>query len=386
MNIKNTRDNFVVGQEAEIKGRVTAVRTFGKLSFIVVEDRDSHIQVVLQGKEGIPSNWDIIRAKGLMKPTQKGELSIWVDSVEVIAKCDGDLPNKWEGFTDKEIRYSKRHLDLIDSRQSREIFVARSNIISIIRTELNHDGFIELETPVLGLTASGADAKPFITKHNALDREMHLRIATEVALKKAIIGGMERVFEAGRIFRNEGIDQTHNPEFTSIEIYQAYAGLDEMKELFSKLMSTFAVEFGSSSFSENDWNNIITPNGIPIFEYDDLVSKYGENFDKHLQDLCFVTGQPLEQTPLCKARADGKADRFEVYAKGMELANAYNELTDANEQAKRLNGANDDGLVEAMRYGMPPTGGIGIGIDRLVMYLLNIDSIREVILFPTSRK
>jgi lysyl-tRNA synthetase class 2 len=206
--------------------------------------------------------------------------------------------------------------------------------------------------------------------HNSLKKDMYLRIATEIPLKKALIGGFERVYEIGKIFRNEGIDKTHNPEFTSIELYQSYSGLNDMKNLFLEILELFGIKNSD----------------IPVFEYDDLIEKYGEDFDEHLQDLCFVVGQPIEQTPLCKMRSDGKADRFEVFANGYEIANAYNEINDWKEQEKRFDGTEDDGLIEAMKYGMPPTGGMGIGIDRLLMYLTNTNFIRDVIMFPTSAK
>jgi lysyl-tRNA synthetase class 2 len=350
-----------------------------KLAFLTLQDREAKIQLAITDPNIIvPQRWDIIKAVGIQKPSDTGELTIWCTGVEILARCEAPLPDNKSGvITDPELIHKKRYIDLLVNEKSRNVFLARSRIISAIREFLDGHGFIEIETPILGEIPSGATALPFVTKHNSLHRDMYLRIATEVALKKAIIGGFEKVYEIGRIFRNEGIDNSHNPEFTSIELYQAYANLDDMKNLFEKILLDI---------------HYLTDCGyqVPAFEYDELMKngkpEIEDNIPVSASTICYVQGQPLAETPLCKARPDGKADRFEAFARGMEIANAYNELTDAKEQALRFNGANDDGLVEALKYGMPPCGGMGIGIDRLVMIATGATSIRDVILFPTSRE
>jgi lysyl-tRNA synthetase class 2 len=366
MNIKEVVDNFSEGQAVKVAGRVKFIRTFGKLSFIKIEDLDGVIQIGLQGKQILPEAWDIISVDGTTGFTKTKEPTIWTTSYELIAKCQGDKAEKFHGLQDKGLIYFTRCMGLISNMELVRVLLTRSQIVSKIRRFLEGKKFIEIETPVLSKQATGATAKPFITHCDSLGNDMYLRIATEIGLKKAIISGFERVFEIGKIFRNEGIDHTHNPEFTSIEIYQSYAGLKDMSILFAEII-------------ENITGNKVD---IPWFEYDELVAKHGIEFDDKLQQLCFVTGQPIEQTPLCKMRVDGKADRFEVYAEGFELANAYNEINTYEEQSGRMKDGEDDGLLEALKYGMPPTGGMGIGIDRLIMYLTNTKSIKDIIFLP----
>jgi lysyl-tRNA synthetase class 2 len=371
-----------------VAGRVVLLRKLSKkLTFLTLQDRDARIQVALRSPD-VPSMWDVICVNGDLQPSDTGELTIWAQSFTLSARPLDRVPDKFHGITDKELAYKERYLDLICNEQSRNVLLARSKIISQTRQFLWERGFVEIETPVLAETPSGATAKPFATRSEALHQDMYLRIATEIALKKAIVGGFERVFEIGKVFRNEGIDRTHNPEFTSLELYQVVGGvrtngwgssevglcLDEMKRLLSELL--YAVKVADSI------------SDIPEYEHDDLVAKYGPEFEKNIpsQGVFLVTGYPLADSPLCRARADGKACRFEAFARGMEIANAYDELTDPEEQARRLAGANDDGLVKALRYGMPPTGGMGIGIDRLVMLATGAESIRDVIMFPTRRE
>jgi len=380
MHIAYHRTYFQAGQNATVYGRVMLVRKLSKkLTFLTLQDRDAKIQLAITDPIiTVPQRWDTVKATGVMNPSDTGELTIWCRSIEILARCEAPLPDNKSGvITDPALIHKKRYIDLLVNEQSRNIFLSRSRIISTIRQVLDGRGFIEIETPVLGETPSGATAQPFVTKHNSLHRDMYLRIATEVALKKAIVGGFEKVYEIGRIFRNEGIDNSHNPEFTSIELYQAYANLDDMKNLFEKIL--FDIHYLTDCGYQ-----------VPAFEYDDLIKngkpEIEENIPVSASTICYVQGQPLAETPLCKARADGKADRFEAFARGMEIANAYNELNDAKEQAARLAGVNDDGLVEALKYGMPPCGGMGIGIDRLVMIATGATSIRDVILFPTSRE
>jgi lysyl-tRNA synthetase class 2 len=379
MNIKYTRErNYAY---SAVHGRVMLVRKLSKkFAFLTLQDRDAKIQIALLGEipaDQYPQRWDIIKAEGEVKPSDTGELTIWCQKgVTILARCQAPLPdNKSGNIQDTDLIYKKRYIDLLITEKSRNVFLTRSRMISQIRRFLEDRDYVEIETPILGDTPSGATAQPFVTKHNSLHRDMYLRIATEVALKKAIVGGFERVFEIGRIFRNEGIDNTHNPEFTSIELYQAYANLSDMKNLLCDLLIQLKI--------------VQDDEKIPEFEYDDLMKNGGEvedNIPAESRKICLVNGQPLSETPLCKAREDGKADRFEAFANGFEIANAYNELTDPQEQALRLSGANDDGLVEALKYGMPQCGGMGIGIDRLVMLATGAESIRDVILFPTSRE
>jgi len=370
MNIIETLENFTEGRTAVVYGRATQIRTLSKkLSFVVLEDTNASIQIGVRSSN-IPGKYDIVRASGQMLRSKTGELTIWDDNPEVIAKCNGDLPS-FDGITNPEVAREKRHVQLMTNKEMRDTFVFRSKAIATIRRYLNDRGFLELETPILSREASGANATPFVTKSEALNCDFHLRIATEIPLKRALIAGFERVYEIGRIFRNEGIDATHSPEFTSIELYQSFVGLPVMRMLLLDILS----ELGGTGYSEPE-----------SYEYDDLVRRFGVDFDIHLIKPTFVYGHPANDTPLCKLRPeDGKCDRFEFFMNGFEIANAYNELTDPVEQSQRLAGKNDDGLVEALKYGMPPTGGMGIGIDRLIMALRGVNDIRDVILYPTKR-
>ena len=369
MNIGNVLDNFTEGQEATIYGRVIRVRTLSKkLAFIVVEDTHHSMQVGIRS-QNVPSRLDIVKVTGIMKLSQTGELTIWDECPTIIVRNEGDLPSH-TGITNAESAREKRCLQILTSPQIRKQILFRSRLIKNIRSLLDVRGFIELETPILSEVSSGANAKPFITTSEALNQNFFLRIATEIHLKKSLISGFERVYEIGKIFRNEGIDRIHNPEFTSIELYQSFAGLTEMKEIITTILYDITG---------------ITASSIRSYEYDELVAKYGIDFDSHLIEPTFVYGHPSDDTPLCKLREDGRCDRFEFFMSGYEIANAYNELTDHKEQLIRLNGKEDDGLVEALKYGMPPTGGMGIGIDRLVMALTNTDNIADVILFPSKR-
>lgn len=369
MNIQHTRTNFTEGKVASVSGRVMQVRTLSKkLAFIVVEDTYAKIQVGIRS-QNVPSRLDIIQATGEMKKSQTGELTVWDENPVIIVKNEGDLPSH-EGITNLDVAREKRCLQILTTPEIKKRLLLRSKVITQIRSLLDRREFVELETPILSNVPSGATAKPFITKSEALNQDFFLRIATEIHLKKALIAGFERVYEIGKIFRNEGIDRTHNPEFTSIELYQSFAGLYEMKEIMILLLSE------------------LSDRKVCVFkdlEYDDVVAKFGLDFDSHLIEPTFVYGHPANDAPLCKLRPDGKCDRFEFYMNGFEIANAYNELTDYKEQAIRLNGKGDDGLVEALKYGMPPTGGMGIGIDRLVMALSNTDNIADVIMFPSKR-
>lgn len=368
-NINQLKQTFDQNLEKHVtvRGRVRFVRSFGKLSFVAIQGDESWIQIGFRGiaEDNLPRLWDIIQVSGTTGYTKKGEATVWATEYDLIAKCEGDRPEKYLGIKDTGQALRHRYVDMISDPDLVSRLLTRSRIVSKIRRFLEDRNYFEVETPVLSNAPTGADAKPFITHHNALSRDLYLRIATETSLKKLIVGGIDRVFEIGKIFRNEGVDKTHNPEFTSIELYQAYANLEDMMQLFKDLL----VELGLTV-------------DIPVYEYDEIVSKYGEDFDEQLQEICFVTGQPIEQTPLCKVRADGKADRFEVYAGGFEIANAFNEINTYAEQSQRIKPGEDDGLLDALKYGMPPTGGMGIGIDRLVMYIVKTNDIRDVIAFP----
>ena len=385
MVIKHVHSGFRAELPAVVDGRVKFVRTFGNLTFLRIQDAESEIQIGLRGQwDNIPNLLDWIRVQGVTGFTKTGEKTIWAEKLTILAKCEGDLPGKFHGLKDWETIYQKPYLRIIDDHNHAERLIKRSKIILAIRNYLDSRGFIEIETPILSNTPSGADARPFTTHHNALGRDMYLRIATEVALKKAIVAGIPKVFEIGKIFRNEGIDKSHSPEFTSIEIYDATIEVDS----YYRLIVMMGLVKNIYQVCKDAIGEPINPCDLsfPIYEYDDLVSQYGEDFDSHLIEPTFVIGQPIEQTPLCKAREDGKAQRFEFFANGYEIANAFDEVNTYAEQSSRIREGEDDGLLEALKYGMPNTAGLGIGIDRLVMWLTNTSHIRDVQCFPLSNQ
>lgn len=419
-----------------IAGRVVLRRDAGKkLIFLTVQDRSDKMQVainasVLPDMEAFRKNisvFDVMGFEGDLSVSNSGEPTLWATAAPVFfAKSLLPAPDKMEGVSDKEMKYRHRYLDLVCNHDSMRRFMARSQIISQIRQLLANRRFVEVETPVLQAVANGATARPFETKLNALDLGMTLRIATEIALKKLLVGGMERIYEIGRIFRNEGIDKTHNPEFTSIELYQAYAGLDDMRLLCQEIanvaqMGSFAgklekdrnpLRFEQREFLDlirehagikDVWDPVETRNVLrekrrieekqPVdlskekdeAVLDDLFSEFVES---KLQSPCFVFHQPIGLSPLCAPSADPRlAERFEMYMNGMEIANAYQELNDPVEQRKRLvaQGIVDEEFIEALEYGMPSAGGLGIGIDRLVMAVTGAETIKDVILFPMMR-
>jgi lysyl-tRNA synthetase class 2 len=368
MNIANTLNNFTENSLTTVKGRVKRIRTLSKkLTFLVVEDIFDSIQIGVRSCD-IPKLFDIVECQGVMKLSQTGEKTVWCEKPIVLSENNGDLPN-FKGLTDGKLKTEKRFLDILTNPGLKKNLLSRSLIIQKLRQVLWAQNYLEIETPILSNVPSGAAAEPFITRFNALNENFYLRIATEIPLKKAIVAGFEKVFEIGKIFRNEGIDKTHNPEFTSIEMYSSYSDLEEMKDF----IICFLGEFGIKDFD--------------YVEYDELISLYGEDFDKKLIKPTFVYGQPIEQTPLCARRPDGKANRFEFFMSGFEVANAYQEITDYQEQSQRFenNLEKDDGLCEALKYGCPKLAGMGIGIDRLIMVLNKIDNIADVIMFPTKR-
>lgn len=440
--IVNNFNEDIAAKGFTVAGRVSALRGHGKAAFLDLRDATGKIQVHLRkdsvGEEGWKvfshvSIGDLLGVSGGVGKTRTGEITVFADRFTLLTKSLRPLPEKWHGLKDPEIRYRRRYLDLIANPKVREIFTRRSRIISSMRRYLDGRGYLEVETPMMHAIPGGASARPFVTHHNALNMRLYMRIALEIPLKKLLVGGMERVYEIGRVFRNEGIDAQHNPEFSLLELYHAYGDLRTMMELTESMVSHLAQEAAGATripFGERELN--LTP-PWPRLDYFELLRKhagvdptqddalraklaerridaagmsrvdlidkvFGEYVEPHLQDAVFVTGQPIEMTPLCKEdpARPGHADRFEAYVAGMELANAYSELNDPIEQRKRLvaqaggdemsrEGKVDEDFLQAMETGMPPAGGLGIGIDRLIMLLTNSPTIREVILFPLLR-
>ncbi len=434
------------GKEVEAKGRVMVIRGHGKASFVVVRAFSSDIQLYFRFdnlgeekynffKKSIDAG-DFIGVRGVLFKTHTGEITVEVKDFVLLSKAVRLLPEKWHGVKDPELRYRKRYLDLISNRDVMELFVNRSRIIDAIRTFLKSKGFLEVETPMLQPVAGGAVAKPFITHYNALDQDMYLRIAPELYLKRLIVGGFEKIFELNRNFRNEGISTKHNPEFTMMEVYWAYADYKEMMKLTEELIYTTAKEtigketiqfkgdeinlsppFRRISFKEafekytnvdmeelkdpENSKEILNKLDIRMDKTETFGNVVNEIFDKKVEvnfiQPTFVYDYPIEISPLAKRnKTDPHAvDRFELFIGGMELANAFSELNDPIDQYERFKKqaearssgeeethVMDMDYVEAMEYGLPPTGGLGIGIDRLIMLLMGKESIREVILFP----
>ena len=438
------------GKTVCLAGRMMSKRIMGKASFANILDYKGGIQVYVRkddvGEEPYADFktmdiGDIIGVAGRVFKTRTGEVSIHAEEVTLLTKSLRPLPEKFHGLKDPELRYRQRFVDLIVNPEVRETFVRRSEIIAEIRSHLNAQGFIEVETPVLNTTASGASARPFITHHNTLDMDMYLRIATELHLKMCIVGGLERVYEIGRIFRNEGMDPTHNPEFTTIELYQAYTDYNGMMALAEDLIShcckkvhgtTKVVYQGTEIDLTAPFRRLTMNEAVKnetgadfwacgsdaeahalakeklgmVFE-DKTMTKgriLAEAFDAFVEDKLiqptFILDYPVEISPLSKRSLDipGLTQRFELFIAGHEYANAFSELNDPIDQRERFvqqameraRGDDEAMMIDedfclALEYGMPPTGGIGIGIDRLVMLLTNCASIRDVLLFPTMK-
>jgi lysyl-tRNA synthetase class 2 len=439
--------------EVAIAGRILVRRVFGKLAFFNLQDDTGAIQLYLDKKRiteqmaDVPNAFntvkqltdigDILGVKGTIKRTEKGELSVYVSHYTMLTKSLLPLPDKWHGLTDTEKRYRQRYVDLIVNPTVRETFRRRAKITAAIRRYLEEQGFIEIETPVLQSEAGGADARPFITYHNTLEMDLYLRIATELPLKRLIVGGFEKVFELGRIFRNEGVSTRHNPEFTTVELYQAYADYHEMMQLAENLITTAAQEvLGTLQITYQGEAIDLTPPWRRITMHELVQEKTGLDFTqfKTLEeaktaarqvgiegvDECqsigkllnecfeqkgeetliqptFVLDYPVEISPLAKPHREkaGLVERFELFIVGRETANAFSELTDPIDQRQRLEAQAarkaagdleaqgvDEDFLTALEHGMPPTGGMGIGIDRLVMLLTDCASIRDAIAFP----
>lgn len=453
---KDIRENFekLQGEEdgaiLKLAGRLMAKRGHGKASFAEILDETGRIQIYFKidvlGEEKyaqfrLLDIGDIIGIEGRVFLTQRGEMTIKVENFELLAKSLRTLPEKFHGLKDIELRYRQRYLDLIMNPDVRETFVKRTKIIQAIRHFLDEKNFLEVETPVMSTIAGGAAARPFITHHNSLDIDLYLRIATELNLKRLVVGGFERVYEMGRIFRNEGLDNRHNPEFTSIEFYQAYAdyndGMNLTEELIQnvaqKILGTTKILYGEENPVEIDLSHVerLTMNdavkkftgkdflaaenldearqmadelGVAYEPHHGIGAILNEVFDakveEHLIQPTFITQHPTEISPLAKRNEKDErvTDRFELYIYGRELANGFSELNDPIDQRNRFMQQlkqrdagdeeahmMDEDFLQALEYGLPPTSGVGIGIDRLVMFLTNAPSIRDVLFFPTMK-
>ncbi|MCU9615261.1 lysine--tRNA ligase [Caldibacillus lycopersici] len=432
----------------EFAGRIMTKRGKGKAGFAHLQDLTGQIQIYVRqdhvGEEQYSvfktaDLGDIVGVKGMVFKTKVGELSIKADEFQMLTKALRPLPDKFHGLKDVEQRYRQRYLDLIVNPESKQTFITRSLIIQSIRRYLDGLGFLEVETPLLHSIAGGAAAKPFITHHNALDMQLYLRIAIELHLKRLIVGGLEKVYEIGRVFRNEGVSTRHNPEFTLLELYEAYADYHDIMNLTENLIAHVAKEvLGTTKIQYGEYEVDLTPNwkrlhmvdaikeftgadfwnemsveearalakehGVEInntMQYGHIVNEFFEQKveDKLIQPT-FIFGHPVEISPLAKKNADDPrfTDRFELFIVGREHANAFTELNDPIDQKERFESQlqeraqgndeahmMDEDFVEALEYGMPPTGGLGIGIDRLIMLLTNSPSIRDVLLFPLMR-
>lgn len=436
------------GKEVYIAGRMMTKRIMGKASFCDIQDKSGKIQVYVNKKlvgEEFYDDFkrydigDIVGIHGIVFKTQKGEISVKASEVVLLSKCLQVLPEKFHGLKDQEVRYRQRYLDLIVNPEIKETFMKRSKVIKAIRDFLDNRDYIETETPILQNIAGGASARPFITHHNTLDIDMYLRIALELPLKRLIVGGFDRVFEIGRVFRNEGMSIKHNPEFTLLELYEAYTdyhGMMELtesliKEVCMKVNGTMEVEYNDTTidfgkpfevitmidsikkYKDIDFNEIKTLEEARKIadeyeiEYEDhhgkgdILAFFFEAFvEEHLINPTFIIDHPIEISPLTKKKPENPelTERFELFIFGREVANAYSELNDPIDQRERfmhqeaLRAAGDEeanmideDFILSLEYGMPPTGGLGIGIDRLVMFLTNSYSIRDVLLFPAMK-
>ncbi|MEO5975069.1 MAG: lysine--tRNA ligase [Ilumatobacteraceae bacterium] len=434
--------------QVAVAGRIMLKRDQGKLIFCTLQDRAGEIQLFISksvvGDKGFEAinDFDLgdwIGVHGLVMTTRKGELSIKVASAQLLSKAIRPLPDKWHGLTDIDTRYRQRYADLIVNEEARRTFEIRHATISSFRRTLNSHDYVEVETPVLHVESGGANARPFVTHHNTLDMHLFLRVALELHLKRLIVGGMERVYEIGRVFRNEGISTRHNPEFTMMESYQAFADFTEVMALTEELIVNAAREATGSSVVKIDGKDFDLDQPWPRARMIDLASEavgvalhpsqsadelrtiaanngvkteerwgpgriieeiFAHKAESALSNPTFVTGHPVEISPLARVDRDDPflTERFELFVGSREIANGYTELNDPIEQRRRFEGEQrakeagdveagsvDEDYLRALEYGMPPTAGLGIGIDRLVMLLSGAGSIKDVILFPTLR-
>ncbi|MDD5085198.1 MAG: lysine--tRNA ligase [Candidatus Omnitrophica bacterium] len=438
--VKNVRDNFEAGKHVRVAGRLMTKRLHGKSIFADLKDGSGRIQVY--AKQDIVGDGefdlfekldmgDIVGIEGELFQSRTGEQTIKIEKFQLLSKIVQILPEKWHGLKDIELCYRKRYLDLIMNDETRETFRLRSKIIRAIRSFLNERGFMEVETPMMQPIPGGAKAEPFKTHHRALHRDLYLRVAPELYLKRLLVGGFDKVYELNRNFRNEGISVRHNPEFTMLELYQSFADLRDMMDITEEMVCSLAREcFGKEEIKRGDdtislgrpWKRLgfyealkektdvewrkadvrkeAERLGIKLeanyTEPDILNEVFDEKVQTALKEPTFITDYPVSMSPLCKAKPNDKelADRFELFIGHMELANAFTELNDPAEQRKRFTEQRqklgeakeiDEDFLHALEYAMPPAGGLGIGIDRLVMLLVNKHSIRDVILFPQLR-
>ena len=438
------------GQSVRVAGRLMSKRGMGKVSFCDLQDRDGRIQLYARQDEMDEAVYkqfkkydigDIVGVDGEVFRTQRGEMSVRAKSITLLSKSLLPLPEKFHGLQDRELRYRQRYVDLIVNPDVKRNFVIRSQFIKHVRDFLDGRGYMEVETPVLNTISGGATARPFITHHNTLDIDMYMRIATELPLKRLIVGGLDRVYEIGRIFRNEGMDPKHNPEFTSVELYRAYADFNDMMDLFEELLSSAAqkilgtyqvewqgeqidltpgwprmtmaeavrqhvgIDFMSIDSDEAAWAaaraaGVELPEGKDATWGNALYECFDQKVEEKLVQPTFITMHPVDVSPLAKRSPKDPrlTERFELFICRSEMGNAFSELNDPIDQRQRFQkevearakgdseaGMMDEDYITALEYGLPPTGGLGIGIDRCVMLLTNSDTIREVILFPTMK-
>ncbi|MGI6728595.1 MAG: lysine--tRNA ligase [Anaerovoracaceae bacterium] len=444
------KENFeaMEGQNVSMAGRITAKRQMGKASFIDILDKQGKIQVYIRRDAITPEEYeifltydlgDIVGIKGEVFRTKHGEISIKAKELVLLTKSLQPLPDKWHGLKDTDIRYRQRYVDLIVNPEVKDTFILRTKMIKEIRNFLEGRGFLEVDTPILTTIAGGANARPFNTHHNTLDIDLKLRISNELYLKRLIVGGLDRVYEMGHMFRNEGMDKNHNPEFTSMELYQAYGNMEDMMDITENLVATVAknvlgtmvIEYQGKTFDLTPpWKRMTMQEAVKEWVGEDfdliqtdeearavakkhnlddvdkmtrghvIAELFEEYCEEYLDGPIFITGHPVEISPLAKRDPEDPriTRRFEAYINTWEVANAFSELNDPIDQYNRFKDQQeqleegddeahpmDEDFVNALEVGMPPTGGLGIGIDRIIILLTNSPSIRDIILFPTMK-
>ncbi len=447
---QDIKDHFesMEGKHVSMAGRIMAKRQMGKASFIDIQDKQGRIQIYVRSDAITPEEYeifltydigDIVGLEGEVFMTKHGEKSVKCTKLVLLSKALQPLPDKWSGLKDTDIRYRQRYVDLIVNPEVKDTFIKRSKIIKEIKNYLEGRGFLEVDTPILTTIAGGANARPFSTHHNTLDIELKLRISNELYLKRLIVGGMDRVYEMGKMFRNEGMDRNHNPEFTSMELYQAYGNMEDMMDITENVIATAAqnvlgtmvIEYQGKTFDLTPpWQRMTMTEAVKKWagvDFDEIQTdeearqvarKHGfedwkttnrglvlaelfeEYCEEHLEGPIFITGHPVEISPLSKRDpVDPRITRrFEAYINTWEVANAFSELNDPIDQYERFKEQQsqldegddeahpmDEDFVNALEVGLPPTGGLGIGIDRVIMLITNSASIRDIILFPTMK-